>query len=100
LKVNLDPGKSSVGGALKLVAVPDEVKCAWGLLMRLAPTVRIERGREHDDLARALIQLSGYADEACIGIGLCQNVDLRDEFDEVATFLLEQNKQLSVCSEV
>jgi len=100
LKANLGPGRSSVSGALKLVAVPDEVKGAWDLLTQLAPTVRIERGREHDDLARALIQLSGYTDEACIGIGLSPNAEFRNEFDKVTTFLLEQNKQLSVCSAV
>lgn len=93
-------GSLSLSGALRLVTVPDEVKCAWDRLVQLAPTVRIERSREHDDLARALIQLSGYADEASVGIGLPPIGEKSDEFGSAASFFLEQNNRLSVCSVV
>jgi hypothetical protein len=98
-KVGVGEGKLSFSDAIRLVAVPEEVCNAWKRLTTLAPQWAIDRSRDCDELSKAIIQLSGYADEASAGLGLPW-IGPKDQFCAAASFFLGRNQKLSFCCAV
>jgi hypothetical protein len=96
LKKNIGPGKQPFGAVVSQVPVPPEVSRAWQRLTEHGAVTAIESSRDHPEIARALIELCAYADEASAGLGL-PGFDDKDEFSSAASFFLNRNQRLSFC---
>lgn len=88
LKTHAGIGKLSIGDALGKTDVPDDVKQAWRTVCENSQ-VPLEASIQNRTLTRALIQLSGYADEASYGIGLGRIGGAKDPFGSAATLFLQ-----------
>jgi hypothetical protein len=82
--------------AIQSAELPQEVQDAWDTLMRRSSKLKVELSRDDDDLTRALLELSAYADEASSGIGL-PGIDRTNPFLTAAQFFLTRNQKLSYC---
>lgn len=88
-----------IKAALAQVVAPEPVISAWTALCGIADSTPLRSGRSDINVARHLLELSGFADEACAGIGIAAPTGAKP-FDTIAEALLAVNQLLSVCSEV
>jgi hypothetical protein len=82
--------------AIARAVVPAEVAASWDALMQLLRASPAADGRE---IARRLLEISGFADEACAGLGMPDPQDTTG-FHLASDTLLTLNRNVSFCSEV
>jgi hypothetical protein len=98
LKAHAGSGKPSLESAVLKAVLPLPVTDAWDTLCSGAKKP-LNSCKEDDSLTRALLELSGYADEASWSIGLEITGD-QDEYGEAARLFLELNDKQSFCHRV
>lgn len=84
--------------ALRTVVPPEEVVKSWKDLLALT-NVAMDSGSVSLELARELIRLNGFADQASVAIGMGSNSDT-GFFNEAAEICLTRNSGMSLSREV
>jgi hypothetical protein len=99
LQVHAGSGKPRLEDAVLKATLPHPVTEAWDVVCgRLNSS--LTTCKEDDSLTRALLELSGYADEASYAIGLEGVGEEEDEYGEAARLFLELNDKQSFCHRV
>lgn len=98
LRAHAGSGKPRLENAVSKASLPRPVTEAWDILCDRSSS-QLTTCKEDDSLTRALLELSGYADEASYAIGL-ESAGEEDEYGEAARLFLELNDKQSFCHRV
>ncbi len=99
LRKHAGSGKLRVGDAVERAHLPRSVTDAWAVLRRHSGTP-VRSSATYRDLSKALLELSGYADEASFAIGLGRLGGEQDEFGKAGRLFLQLKGKQSFCHKV